>query len=90
MKKSMRVGGVSLDIPDHTPQIGELITALQNMYERGELRSILVVTTSDTRTQASVVGNPVHLAMLGVVASELSSNLLDSIVSGVDSGDGDD
>ena len=79
MKKQVKVGGMSLDIPDHDSRIGEVVQALQDAYERGEVRGLMVVRASDSGLQSQVAASALAMPAVALAANALSEQILENL-----------
>ncbi len=79
MKKQVKVGGMSLDIPDHDARIGQVVQALQDAYEKGDVRGLLLVYASDSGITSLVAASPLALPAVALAANALSERVLDGL-----------
>lgn len=79
MKRQVKVGGMSLDIPDHDTRIGSAVQALQDAYEKGEVKGLLLIVASDEGLMSVVAAPPMALPGLALAGNALTERILDGL-----------
>jgi len=90
MEKKVRVGGMSIDIPDHDARIGAVVQALQDAYEKGEVKGLMLVYASDSGITSLVAASQLALPAVALAANALSERVLDQMCFQYSGGKDDD
>jgi hypothetical protein len=79
MTKELNLGALKLSIPDYNTEVGKAIEALQNQYEAGNVRALLVVYATKDSIGSAVVGDGMVVPFVAMAASTVAGNTLDQI-----------
>lgn len=93
MSKKLNIGALKIDIPEHNGDVGRAIEALQNAYERGEIKAMFTVYASDVGISSAIVGHAMSVPFVALAAEALASRVLGDIadnIAGYGTGEGDD
>lgn len=93
MTKQVNIGSIKIDVPDYNSDVGKAVEALQNLYERGEVRSLLMVCTTKTGAVCTAVGDYMTMPFVALTAEALAARLVEDLQSnilGPADDDGDD
>lgn len=79
MKKQIKVGGMSLDIPEHDARIGSLVEAIQTAYEKGQVKGLLIVSVGDSGIQSAVAAPPAFMPAVAMAGCALCERVLEGL-----------
>jgi hypothetical protein len=79
MTKQIKVGSISVNIPDYSNDVGQALDMLQNNYEEGNVQALFVVFATKDSIASAVVGNSMVLPFVAMAASTIAGNVLDNI-----------
>jgi hypothetical protein len=79
MKKQVKVGGMSLDIPEHDTRIGSAVQALQDAYEKGDVKGVLIIVAADDGLTSVIAAPPIMLPGIALAGNALTERVLDGL-----------
>lgn len=69
----------NIPVPEHDPSVGRAVQALQDAYERGEVKSLLLVYASNVGLASAIVGNAMTLPFVALAAEALAGDLISNL-----------
>lgn len=79
MTKSFNVAGMSINLPDYSKGVGQVISDLTDAFEAGDVSSIFLVYVKSEDMVAAATGRIIELPALAMVADEVAEHVCDSI-----------
>lgn len=74
--KNINIGGMNLNIPETDESLTRLISLLNDMYESGKLKSLLVVYAEESTYGTSSAGNSMYYPLLAVLAAKMADLMM--------------
>jgi hypothetical protein len=79
MTKEFNVGSVKIALPDYNSDVGRAIEFLQNQYESGNIRSMLLVYATKDSIGSAIVGDAMTIPFVTMAASTIANEQLSII-----------
>jgi hypothetical protein len=79
MTKELNIGNIKLSLPDYNSDVGRAIELLQNQYESGNIKAMLVVYATNDSIASAIVGDSMVIPFVSMAAEVISATALDQI-----------
>ena len=77
--KPIKIGNVTIPPVEMDGSITKAVDKLNELYDKGDLKSVLITYTTSESAGAVCAGDFIHRAMLAVTAAEMSMLVLDEM-----------
>lgn len=81
MSKHVNIGSMRIDLPDYNTDVGQAVEKLQNLYEQGEISSLLFACVTKSGLVATVVGDYLTMPTAAIAASTLGERVVEDVQS---------